>query len=348
MEAMMKALVMVDYHKFELQEWPVPTITETQVLVKIRAVSICGSDIDGSYGRNGRRVPPIIMGHEASGDIVQIGVSVKDWKTGQRVTFDSTEYCGTCKFCRSGQINLCEHRKVLGVSCDEYRRHGAMAEYVAVEARTLYRLPDEVTYEEASLVEPLSIGFHAMAISPLRVGDIVLINGCGTIGLMTLQSVKAAGVSHIIVCDVDDARLKIAQEMGADTLINSSHEDVPECVKQLTEGRYADVAFDAVGLAETVRNAIFSLRKGGCLVTIGNISPEIQFPLQYCITRQIRVQGSCASSGEYDVCLSMIAAGKIILKPFLQNIMPLTEGKAAFDRLYAREPNLLKIILTTN
>lgn len=345
MNGTMKALVMERYLDFELKEWPIPEITDSQVLVKVKAVAICGSDIGGSNGKSGRRIPPIIMGHEASGDIVEVGKAVQGWHVGQRVTFDSTEYCGECSFCRRGQINLCDHRKVLGVSCDEYRRHGAMAEYVAVEARTLYALPECVTYEEASLVEPLSIGVHAAAISPLKMGDVVLINGCGTIGLMTLQAVKASGASRIIMSDLDDARLELAGKMGATDLINSAKSKVTEQISVLTQGKGVDLAFDAVGVEDTVQAAIYSLRKGGCVVAIGNIGQEIKFPLQYCITRQIRVQGSCASSGEYDVCLAMIASKKVDLTPFLQNKMPLERGKEAFERFYRKEPNLLKIIL---
>lgn len=343
---MMRALVMEKYLDFEMKDWPIPEITDTQVLVRVRAVAICGSDIGGSSGKSGRRIPPIIMGHEASGDIVKVGKNVTGWQVGQRVTFDSTEYCGKCRFCRKGQIDLCDDRKVLGVSCDEYRRHGAMAEYVAIEARTLYALPDSVSYEEASLVEPLSIGVHAVAISPIQMGDVVLINGCGTIGLMTLQAVKASGASRILVSDLDDTRLAVAAKMGATDLINSAKANVPEQVHALTDGGGADLAFDAVGLEPTVQNAIYSLRKGGCVVAIGNIGQEISFPLQYCITRQIRLQGSCASSGEYDICLSMIASKRIDLTPFLTEQMPLEQGKAAFDRFYNREPGLLKIILT--
>lgn len=346
MSGTMKALVMERYLDFTWKDQPVPEITDTQVLVKVRAVAICGSDIGGSNGKSGRRIPPIIMGHEASGDIVQVGGQVRGWQVGQRVTFDSTEYCGTCSFCRKGMINLCENRKVLGVSCDEYRRHGAMAEYVAVESRTLYALPEGVSYEEAALVEPLSIGVHAAAISPIKMGDVVLINGCGTIGLMTLQAVRASGASRIIMCDLDDSRLAVAKRMGADEVLNSGTQDVPERVRAMTGGQGADLAFDAVGLEPTIRSAIYSLRKGGCVVAIGNIGQEIKFPLQYCITRQIRVQGSCASSGEYDVCLAMIASKKLDMTPFLQDRMPLEQGKAAFERFYQKEPNLLKIILT--
>lgn len=342
----MKALVMEQYKDFNIREWEVPDITETQVLVKLKACAICGSDVGGSDGKSGRRIPPIIMGHEASGVIVRVGSAVSGWSVGQRVTFDSTEYCGTCKFCRSGQINLCSNRKVLGVSCDEYRRHGAMAEYIAIEARTLYAIPDEVSFEEAALVEPLSIGVHAVAISPIKLGDTVLINGGGTIGLMTLQAVKAAGASRIILCDRKDDKLELARAMGATETVNSATEDVPEYCRSITNGEGVDLAFDAVGADNTINTDILCLRKGGCLVAIGNMAREVNFPLQYCVTRQIRVQGSCASSGEYDICLNMIAGHKIDLTPFLATKMPLEQGKEAFQRFYDREKGLLKIILT--
>ena len=346
MSEKMKALVMEQYRDFNLRAWDIPQISDTQVLVKVKACAICGSDVGGSDSRNGRRIPPIIMGHEASGVIVELGSAVKNWKVGQRVTFDSTEYCGECRFCRAGMINLCSNRKVLGVSCDEYRRHGAMAEYVAIEARTLYALPDSVSFAEAALVEPLSIGVHAAAISPIKMGDTVLINGAGTIGLMTLLAVKASGASRIIVADIQENKLALARAMGATDTVNNASADVPEYCRSVTNGDGVDLVFDAVGVEATVTAGIYSLRKGGCIVDIGNMSKEINFPLQYCITRQIRLQGSCASSGEYDICLNMIAGHKVDLTPFLRETMPLEQGKEAFQRFFDREPGLLKIILT--
>lgn len=342
----MKALVMRQPVEFEYADWPIPEITDTQVLVRVRAVSICGSDVEGSRGKNGRRIPPIIMGHEASGEIVQVGPAVQGWQIGQRVTFDSTEYCGHCRFCRGGLVNLCDNRKVLGVSCDEYRRHGAMAEYVAIESRTLYALPDSVSYAEAALVEPFSVGVHATAISPLKMGDTVLINGCGTIGLMTLQAARAAGAARILAADRNETRRAIALASGATEVIDSSADNIPAQLLERTNGRGVDVAFDAVGVNKTINDSIYSLRKGGCAVSIGNITTEVNFPLQYCIVHQIRVQSSYASCGEYDICLAMIAQKKVTLDPFLKAIMPLSEGKEAFARLLSKEPGLQKIILT--
>ena len=148
----MKALVLTEYKKFEVQDVPSPTFGAEEVLIEVKACGICGSDVHGMDGSTGRRRPPIIMGHEAAGVIAQVGAAVSGWKVGDRVTFDSTIYCGRCWFCRRGQINLCDNRRVLGVACDDYRRHGAFAEYVTVPQRILYRLPEALSFDHACMV----------------------------------------------------------------------------------------------------------------------------------------------------------------------------------------------------
>src|SRR6476619_5388391 len=158
----MKALVLESYMDLRYEDVPSPEISPNEVLVRVKAVGICGSDVHGMDGSSGRRIPPIIMGHEAAGDIAALGSGVTAWKTGDRVTFDSTVSCGDCWFCRRGQVNLCENRRVLGVSCGDYRRHGAFAEFVAVPQRILYRLPDKLSFEQAALVEAVSVAVHAV------------------------------------------------------------------------------------------------------------------------------------------------------------------------------------------
>lgn len=341
---MMKALVMRSYGVFSYEDVNLPQISDTQVLVKVKDVAICGSDVIGSQAVTGRRIPPIIMGHEAAGEIVRIGKAVKGRTIGQRVTFDSTEYCGICRFCKQGMINLCDNRRVLGVSCDEYRRDGAMAEYVAIEDRTIYPLPDSVSFREACLVEPLSIGVHAVMISPIKLGDTVVVYGAGTIGLMTLLALKVSGAGTVVAIDMDDAKLSLAESMGADAVINSKSQDIEKVFASIAP-QGADLVFDAVGIEVTNNTGIQLLRKGGTMVMIGNSATKISFPLQYCVTRQIRIQGSCASSGEYARCLRLIANKSIDLSPFMQTVMPLREGAQAFRRLMSREPHLLKVIL---
>ena len=166
----MKALVLEQYNQLEYKDVLEPTVSENEVLIQVKACGICGSDIHGMDGSTGRRIPPLIMGHEASGVIAEVGSQVRDYKSGVRVTFDSTVYCGECRFCRSGQINLCESRRVLGVSCDEYRQHGAFADYVVVPQHILYRIPDGVSFEQAAMVEACSIAFHAVRRAKVDLG----------------------------------------------------------------------------------------------------------------------------------------------------------------------------------
>ncbi len=165
----MKALVLVESNRFSYSEMPLPEVGVEEVLIAVKACGICGSDVHGMDGSSGRRIPPLIMGHEASGIIEKVGAKVTGWEIGDRVTFDSTVYCGECHFCRRGEINLCDDRQVLGVSCEDYRRQGAFAEYVSVPQHILYRLGETISFEQAAMVEPLSVAVHAVertSISP--------------------------------------------------------------------------------------------------------------------------------------------------------------------------------------
>jgi L-iditol 2-dehydrogenase len=285
------------------------------------------------------------MGHEASGIVVDTGALVKDLRKGDRITFDSTVFCGQCFFCQRGEVNLCDNREVLGVSCGDFRRHGAFAEYVAVPRRIIYRLPDELPFEHAALIEAVSIAVHAVRITPIELGDNAVVVGSGMIGLLTIQALRLAGCSKVIAIDIDDAKLAAAQNMGASATINSRTADAVAQVKSLTNGRGADVAMECVGATEPIQTALASLRKGGSLTLVGNVSPKIELPLQSVVTRQIRVQGSCASSGEYPVCIDLMASRAIQVEPLITAVAPLDEGPQWFERLYKHEPNLMKVIL---
>jgi L-iditol 2-dehydrogenase len=175
-------LVRKEYCRFAVEEVPPPALEPGEVLVRVRARGICGSDVHGMDGSSGRRIPPIIMGHEAAGGIGGLGTGVTGWTEGARVTFDSTVSCGDCWYCRRGEVNLCEHRQVLGVSCGEYRRHGAFAEYVAVPARILYPLPDALDFERAAMVEAVSVAVHALERTPLPLNASVAVVGTGMNG----------------------------------------------------------------------------------------------------------------------------------------------------------------------
>lgn len=341
----MNALLLTEYLKLEIVEMPEPEIGPDDVLVRVRACGICGSDVHGYDGSSGRRHPPLVMGHEAAGEVARLGANVHDLKPGDRVTFDSTVYCGKCFFCVRGDVNLCDNRQVVGVAPKEYRRHGAFAEFVSVPRRIMYRLPDSFPYEQAALIEAVSIGVHAVSITPVKLGDTAVIVGVGMIGSVTLQAAKAAGCSRIIAVDIDDAKLERARTIGATDVFNPRKSDVQAEVLKLTGGHGADIAFECVGYSEPVATAVYSVRKGGMVTLVGNLAPQIEAPLQYVVTRQIRLQGSCASNGEYPQCIDLMAKGVIRVGPLISLVAPLAEGPSLFNRLYHHEPNLMKVVL---
>jgi len=341
----MKALVLKEYNKFSFEEVPSPEIGPGDVLVKVKACGICGSDVHGMDGSTGRRRPPIIMGHEAAGVIARSSVPGSPWAEGVPVTFDSTIYCGECGFCRRGEINLCDRRRVLGVSCEEYRQHGAFAEYVAVPERILYRIPEGVTFEHAALVEPYSIALHAVHRAPPPLNARVVVIGAGMIGLALVQVLTQAGCGELVAVDVATDRLELARKVGATIIINSGQPDALGELRKVTSGQGADICFEAVGLTATVDLAMRCVRKGGSVVLVGNVTPAVEFPLQVAVTREISVHGSCASRGEYPACLDMLRRGAVNPEPLISAVAPLAEGADWFERLHRREPGLLKVIL---
>jgi L-iditol 2-dehydrogenase len=342
----MKSLLLSSYNNLEIAEMPVPAVGAGEVLVRVEACGICGSDVHGYDGGSGRRIPPIVMGHEAAGTVASVGSGVTGFAVGDRVTFDSTVYCGECAFCKRGEVNLCDNRQVIGVSCGDYRRHGAFAEYVAVPQRILYQLPDGIAFSEAAMLEAASVALHAVRVSDVKSGETALVIGAGMIGLLTLQAAHAFGCAKVLIADIDETRLKLARDVGADATLFGSGEKIVAEVMKLTSGRGVDITYEAVGRNETVATAIDCTRKGGTVTLIGNIRPEVTLPLQKVVSRQLRLQGSCASAGEYPQAIELIAAGKIKVGPLITAVAPLEDGPQWFSRLHAGEPNLMKVILS--
>jgi L-iditol 2-dehydrogenase len=339
----MKTLLLSQYCHLELTDLATPAPQSGEILIRVAACGICGSDVHGYDGSSGRRIPPIVMGHEAAGTVAEVGEGVSAFRKGDRVTFDSTVYCGDCANCLRGDINLCDRREVLGVSCGDYRRAGAFAEFVTVPARIVHRLPDNLSFEQAALLEAVAVALHAVSLVPVAPASTALVVGAGMIGLLLQQALRVAGCSRIFVADIDSTRLAFSKQLGAtETLL----ERVPQQIAQLTDGVGVDLAIEAVGKTEAVNTAIDSVRKGGNVVLVGNISPEISLPLQKVVSRQLRLQGSCASAGEYPRAIELMSTGAIQVKPLISAVAPLAEGPQWFERLYAREPNLMKVVLT--
>lgn len=342
----MKALVLTEYNKLEIREVPMPVPQPDEVLVKVMAAGICGSDVHGMDGSTGRRIPPVIMGHEAAGIIEAAGPAVTGWKAGDRVTFDSTIYRLDDWYSRKGLYNLSDDRMVLGVSCKEFRKDGAFAEYVTVPQHILYRLPEAVSFEHAAMVEPVAVAMHALQLTTLSVNDTVVVGGAGMIALFVVQLLKLAGCGQIMAFDLDLERLDLALRLGATHVFQAGKDDIPAGVKKLTHGRGADAGFEVVGVTPVFKTLIESVRKGGQVTLVGNVSPEISFPLQQVVTRQLKIQGSCAICGEYEPVLDLIARRQVEIDPLISAIAPLEEGAEWFNRLYSHEKGLMKVILT--
>jgi L-iditol 2-dehydrogenase len=341
----MKALLLSDYKKLSVVDMPTPDTADDEVLVRVRACGICGSDIHGYDGSTGRRIPPLIMGHEAAGVIERTGRAVTGFTPGDRVTFDSTVSCGKCPYCQRGEVNLCDNRMVLGVSCGDYRRHGAFAEYVSVPARILYHLPDTLPFERAALIEAVSIAVHAVGRRVPRPEDTAVVVGSGMIGVLVIQVLAEKGCRNIIAVDVDNDKVKLATRLGARHGLNPADGDIPVLVRELTQGKGADVSFEAVGRADTVLAATRSLRKGGTAVLVGNLAPRVEMPLQEIVTRELSLLGSCASSGEYPECIDLLARGAVDVDPLISRTASLEEAPALFETLHRGDSRLVKVIL---
>jgi len=341
----MKALVLEKYNELVYKDVPDPIIKSNEVLVKVMACGICGSDVHGMDGSTGRRIPPMIMGHEASGVIVKTGPDVSGWKSGDRVTFDSTVYPLNDWFTLEGMYNLSDNREVLGVSPGTYKRDGAFAEFIAVPQHILYKIPAKVTYEQAAMAEAIAVALHSFNISGARTGDKCVVVGAGMIGIFILKLLKISGASEIVAIDINPKRLEKASIAGADHTFISTVENLGEKILALTNNRGADISFEAVGKSESVNIAIDVLRKGGKTVLVGNISPIINFPLQKVVTRELKVLGSCAIRGEYETVLNMLETGKISVDDQISAVVPLSEGVIWFEKLYKKEDDLNKVIL---
>jgi len=344
----MKALVLETYSQFSVKEVPDPVPVRGEVLMEIEACGICGSDVHGFDGSSGRRIPPIIMGHECAGTIAGLGEGVEGWAIGERVTTDSMLYCGQCDFCTSGKTNLCDNREILGVSCNEFRKHGAFARFITVPASALVRLPDRVSYEHAAFAEPLGVCLHAVRLLNPAPGSTAVVVGTGMIGLLLLQVARAEGCERVIALDLDPAKLELALKLGATETINPTDGDPVSRILELTGGMGVDYSWEAVGATRSVDTAIRAVRKGGKVGLVGNVSATIEFPLQAVVTRELTLYGSCACTSEFKDTVGLIAAGKISIEPLITDRGGLEDATGLFERLHRNVPGHLKVMISPN
>jgi L-iditol 2-dehydrogenase len=226
-----------------------------------------------------------------------------------------------------------------------YKRDGAFAEFIAIPQHILYKIPGNVTFEQAAMVEAVAVALHSINIAQVRTGDNCVVTGAGMIGIFILKLLKISCASKIIAIDINPKRLEQARLEGADNTFLSTEENLVEKIIALTNNRGADISFEAVGMSETVNIAIDILRKGGKTILVGNVSPTIIFPLQKVVTRQLKVLGSCAIRGEYETVLYLLETGKISVDDQISAVVPLSEGAAWFGKLYRKEEDLNKVIL---
>ena len=343
--AVMKALELVGPSEFELVNKDTPRPAADEVLIRVKACGICGSDIHGANGSSGRRIPPIVMGHEAAGEVVQVGSDVSKYAAGDRVTFDSMVYCGECDYCQQRRTNLCDHRQVMGVSCDEFRRHGAYAEFVCVPERIVCPLPESISFDHAAFTEPVGVAVHAVNRANVKWGESAVVVGAGLIGLLVVQALRNAGCTTIIALDLVPQRLDLATKLGATHAMLATDENVVSKIHELTDGRGANHSFEVVGASGPVSIAIDGLRRGGTCVLVGNLAPEVTLPLQKVVTRELNVLGTCGIAHEVPESVDLISSGKINVEPLISARSSLEEAADWFAKLESGDQPWLKILV---
>lgn len=329
----MKALVYPAWGQLEVREVSRPAPKPGEVLVRVAAAGICGSELEGFASRSPRRMPPLIMGHEFCGEVAEVGDGVSGYRAGDRVVVNSVISCGRCEDCRDGQTHLCREREVFGM-----KRAGGFAEFCAVPVSTLLPLPEKVSPLQGALVEPLANGVHALSLTRQRFPETVVVIGAGTIGLMVLQVAKAAGAFRLAAVDTNDRRLEVAQQLGAEPVFNPRRDDVVAAVREFTRGRGADLVVDAVGASETRRVAVTTTRPGGETVWLGLHGDPTQLSGFDVVLGERKISGSYAvTPRDLRTAIGLFAHGKIELAPWVRPF-PLSEGARVFHGLVTAPP----------
>ena len=345
----MKALVYYGLQDLRLEERPIPTPKKGEVLVKVHAVSVCGSDL-GAYRLpevSDRWAPPLVLGHEFSGEIAALGEGVENFKLGQPVTANPILYCGECFYCKRGLFNLCTKRQSLGTSIGGAGQDGAMQEYMTIRASALIPLMEGVSYVQGALLEPLAVSLVAARNGDFGDGERVAIIGAGPIGLMILSFLKAAGNKEVYISDLLPSRLQKAIQLGADEAI-SGRDDVVKTVKDLTDGIGVDRVIIAAGAPGVMEDAIKMVRSGGRIVLVALIHHKAEMDLLPVVARQISILGSYMFTNEMQDVMQMIADKSLNVDGLVSSTYPLEKGKAIFDILCGPTCDKVKIILTND
>ena len=342
----MKAVYYVGACRAELRDIPIPVPAPDEYLIHIDACGVCGSDVEGFLGKTGRRVPPMIMGHECSGTVAQTPVG-GNLAVGTKVVIYPKFFCGECADCRSGRPNVCANAKFLGVM--DY--DGAMTEYVCVRER--YLIPYAgISAEIASLVEPAAVayaGVSKITDEELLQAEHILVIGAGTIGLMAMLWLKYRGAKHVIVSDAVDSRCELARRMGADDTVNPAKcGDFQAEIARLTDGKMCDFSVEAVGISPTAQSSITALRSAGTAVWIGNAAKMVSVDMQRIVTGQLTIRGTYIYTYEDFVRVAeLLSAGVVDATAMISLEMDMSKGVEAFDMLtHNADGKLIKVVLT--
>lgn len=345
MEGTMKTAVMTDIMQVEIQERPIPQPKDDEVLVKVEYVGICGSDLHYyESGRIGDFVvkPPFVLGHEAGGTVVEVGANVKNLKVGDRVAMEPGKTCGQCEFCKSGKYNLCEDVVFFATPPVD----GVFQEYVAHEAGLCFKLPDNVSTLEGALIEPLAVGMHAARQGEAKLGQTAVVTGAGCIGLVTLLSLKAMGVTKVIVVDVMEKRLQKALELGADAVINGKEEDTVARIKELTGGKGFDLGIETAGNQITASQLIRGAKKGATIVFVGySASGEMTLPIGMSLDKELTFKTVFRYRNIYPIAIEAVAQGKINIKDVVTNYFELDDIKNALDSCVKNKADIVKGVI---
>lgn len=338
----MKALRYLGDQRLEVQEVPTPRPAAGEVLLRVKACGICGSDVHGWLGRTGRRIPPMTMGHEFSAEVVENGPGAAQFQPGDGVIVQPINFCTTCRNCKKGLTNYCLNKGFFGVlTCD-----GAMAEYISVPEKQLYALPADCSTEVGALAEPYAVAYGAVKKAGALGGKRVLIIGAGTIGLCILQLVKLQQPSQILVSDLSDSRLQAAVSFGADATINPRNVDDLETVNALTQGDMVDVSIEAVGVEATANQSVRALTIGGRAVWVGMSQRDMQIDMQDIVCSAREVLGSFNyTHREFGEVVALMGSGKLDCKRLISRVCSLEEAPQAFADLHEHPDELIKILI---
>ena len=340
----MKALYFVGEKNMELREIKQPIVKDGEYLIQVKANGICGSDYEGYLGKTGRRIAPMIMGHEFSGIVTQAPKGGL-YAIGQKVVVFPKPYCGVCELCKKGMVNVCPEGICMGVLDVD----GSMCEYVAIQEK--YLLPfDGITFNEAAFTEPLAVAYRSVfkiSDHDLQDAQSTLIIGGGTIGLMVLALLKYRGAKNVIVSDATDFRLEVAKTLGADHIINPRTHNFAEEISRITNNKGCDIAIEAVGIAATAQNSLESLKLGGKAIWIGNAQKYVEVNMQKIVTMELEIQGNYVYDLEgFADSLRLLSEGKINVKPLITHTFRLEDGVKAFKELENnRDGKMLKVML---